>query len=85
MTPKDYILLPKEAKAIIMLGISEQLSRVGEFSYPYTFSQLQNDEAKVNLLDNIIVQMYGAQKNMDINKILNGFESASLSTDAQNI
>lgn len=32
------------------MGISEHLLEINEYSHPYTFEQLQNDEAKVNLI-----------------------------------
>jgi len=84
MISEDYKLLERRDKIIIMLGISEYLLDVNEYSYPYTYQQLQNDEAKVNLIKNIINQMFGAQKNKDIKGILDGFESASQSSNIEN-
>tara|TARA_R110000803_G_scaffold170866_7_gene233809 strand:- start:223 stop:477 length:255 start_codon:yes stop_codon:yes gene_type:complete len=84
MISEDYKLLKRKEKIIIMLGISEYLLDVNEYSHPYTYQQLQNDEAKVNLIKNIINEMFGAQKNKDIKGILDGFESASQSSNIEN-
>ena len=84
MIAEDYKLLPRQEKVLTMLGIAEHLLNVSEFSHPYTHSQIQNDEAKVNLIKNIINQMFGAEKNKDIKSILDGFESASQSSNIEN-
>jgi len=84
MITEDYKLLDKREKVIVMLGISEHLLNVTDYSHPYVHSQLQNDEAKVTLIKNIINQMFGSQKNKDIKGILDGFESASQSSDIEN-
>tara|TARA_R100000005_G_C4996339_1_gene203186 strand:- start:534 stop:788 length:255 start_codon:yes stop_codon:yes gene_type:complete len=84
MISEDYKFLSKEEKTIVMMGISEHLLEINEYSHPYTFEQLQNDEAKVNLIKNIINQMFGPQKNKDIKSILDGFESASQSANIEN-
>lgn len=84
MISEDYKLLKKNEKVIVMLGISEHLLDINEYTHPYTYQQLQNDEAKVNLIKNILNQMFGAQKNKDIKGILDGFESASQSSNIEN-
>jgi hypothetical protein len=84
MISEDYKLLDKKEKVIVMLGISEYLLDINEYTHPYTYQQLQNDEAKVNLIKNILNQMFGAQKNKDIKAILDGFESASQSSNIEN-
>ena len=84
MISEDYKLLDKKEKVIVMLGISEYLLDINEYTHPYTYEQIQNDEAKVNLIKNILNQMFGAQKNKDIKAILDGFESASQSSNIEN-
>jgi len=81
MITQDYKLLSKDEKTMVMLGIADHLSKITEFSHPYTYAQLSRDEAKVNLIKNVINAMYGTSKNMDIPSILDGFESASLSAE----
>ena len=84
MIAEDYKLLNRKDKVVAMLGMAEHLLNISEFTHPYTYSQIQNDEAKVNLIKNIINQMFGAEKNKDIKSILDGFESASQSSDIEN-
>ena len=84
MISEDYKFLDKKEKVIVMLGISEHLLDISEYSHPYTHAQLQNDEAKVNLIKNIINAIFGAQKNTEIKAILDGFESASQSSNIEN-
>jgi hypothetical protein len=58
--PKLYQIKTQEQKRKIVIEIANNLKRISNQHYPNIASQLENDNAKVNLIDRFICNMYGS-------------------------
>ena len=56
--PKEYNIKSCQQKSDIIRAIGDALMRIDENKYPNVCEQLYNDNSKVELIENIIINMY---------------------------
>jgi len=72
--PIMYDIKCPDEKAGILRKIYNKLSRLPVDDFPYICGQLENDNAKVDLIDLIIQNMYGTDGGKEIDTVINSIE-----------
>lgn len=68
---KKYMTMPTEQRADIMLSIGNAFENIDKIKYPAISENIENDESRLAVTENIIGEMFGSLNNLDMEEALN--------------
>lgn len=68
---KKYMKMPLHQRADIQRAIGTTFEKLDKIKYPAIWENIQNDESRLAVVENIVSEMFGSVNNLGLEEALN--------------